>query len=104
MTLTKADLKRRAANRKLRETTPAEAAENYREKQDLSMNEDAPGYNEDTNPRFLFSTTNNNLVLRIATGELDAKDLAQKNLADQGLGRNGQWVGFDQAEKEWNIS
>lgn len=58
---------------------------------------------DETNPDFLFSMTHVKLVKAVATGRLDAKKLAQREMANRGLGKNGKWVGFDQAAKEWKV-
>lgn len=54
---------------------------------------------DDDNPVFLFGTTNTSLLLKVASGEISAQFLAQMELANRGLDKNGKWVGFAQAEK-----
>lgn len=58
---------------------------------------------DDLNPIFLFGTAHTELLLAIATGKLDAVQLAKEELANRGLGQTGKWVGFAQAEAEWNV-
>lgn len=58
---------------------------------------------DETNPDFLFQTTHVKLVQAVATGRLDAKKAAQREMANRGLGKSGKWVGFDQAAKEWKV-
>lgn len=52
---------------------------------------------DDENPRFLFTMTFTTLLLQIAEGKIDARELAKKELANRGLGKKGEWVGFDKA-------
>ena len=54
---------------------------------------------DDTNPDFLFSGTNDALVLAIAEGLINPVRLAKWQLASRGLNRNGQWVGFAEAQR-----
>jgi hypothetical protein len=58
---------------------------------------------DETNPKFLFHTTHTKLVKAVATGSLDARELAKREMANRGLGKNGEWVGFDEAAKEWKV-
>jgi hypothetical protein len=41
------------------------------------------------------------LLRALACGELDAREVAAKLMADRGLDREGQWVGFERAFKAW---
>jgi len=59
---------------------------------------------DETNPQFLFSTTHTSLLLKLATGRLNAKKLAAKELAARGLGKRGEPVQFDEARKIWKVS
>lgn len=52
---------------------------------------------DDLNPEYLFSLTHSKLLCKIATGEINAKHLARKQLADRGLDLEGKWIGFDAA-------
>lgn len=56
---------------------------------------------DDLNPTMMFHTIAQALVLDIALGKLDAQELAQRELSNRGIGRAGQWVGFDKAAAEW---
>lgn len=58
---------------------------------------------DEDNPEYLFSTTSVALLVQLATGKIDAKKLAATELANQGLGKNGKWVGFEKAKKEWGV-
>ena len=58
---------------------------------------------DEDNPDYIFQGESTKLVLAIASGKLDAKKLAKKELAGRGLGKKGEWVGFPQAEKIWGI-
>ena len=44
------------------------------------------------------------LLLKLADGTLNAQELARKEMANRGLGRNGEWVGFVQAKEEWKLT
>ena len=56
---------------------------------------------DDLNPLFLFQMTHNDLLVAIATGKLDAVQLAREELANRGIGKAGTWVGFERAAFEW---
>lgn len=49
---------------------------------------------DELNPEFLFRLTYTELLVKIASGEIDAKDYAQKELKNRGLDSDGKWVGF----------
>jgi hypothetical protein len=68
------------------------------------MKENHAYESDDLNPEYLFNTVHTELLLKLATGAVNAQKLACKNMASRGLGRNGEWIGFDQAKKEWNLS
>lgn len=55
--------------------------------------------NDDANPCFLFSGTFTTLLVKVANGEISAGFLASQELANRGLDKAGNWVGFDAAEK-----
>ena len=44
----------------------------------------------------------NKVLVAVANGELDLNDLARKELANRGLDKQGQWVGFDKANQICN--
>ena len=58
---------------------------------------------DDLNPKFIFCNTATELLLQIATGKIDAVDYARKELAARGTGKNGEWVGFKEAERQWEV-
>ncbi len=58
---------------------------------------------DELNPLFIFGMTHNDLLLAIATGKIDAVQLAKEQLAGRGFGKTGTWVGFDRADAEWGI-
>lgn len=58
---------------------------------------------DDKNPSFIFSMTHNDLLLQIAAGKIDAKKLAREGMANRGLGKRGEWVGFGAAAKLWGV-
>jgi len=66
-------------------------------------NENQTDESDDLNPEYVFSTIHTELLLKLAIGAANAQELACKTMASRGLGRNGEWVGFDQAKKEWGI-
>lgn len=57
---------------------------------------------DDDNPAYLFNTTNTSLLVQIAKGEVDAEELAKKELANRGLNNDGKWVGFNKAKSNTN--
>jgi len=72
----------------------------------LEQQEEFSQMDDESNPEFTFSCTNNNILVLIATGQIDARAMAWKTLADKGLDEKGNWVGFDQARRifEANVS
>ena len=49
---------------------------------------------DNLNPAFLFSSTYTELLCKIVNGEIDPKQLAEKELENRGLDKNGFWIGF----------
>lgn len=43
------------------------------------------------------------LLGALARGEIDAREVAAKLMADRGLDQEGRWVGFPQAAVAWDI-
>lgn len=41
------------------------------------------------------------LLKALARGEVDGQAVAARLMADRGLDRDGKWVGFERAAKEW---
>jgi len=41
----------------------------------------------------------NKVLVAVANGEIDLNNLARKELANRGLDKQGQWVGFDKANQ-----
>lgn len=56
---------------------------------------------DDKNPKFIFSMTDSDLLIGIATGAIDIVRLAKDELIARGLGKNRAWVGHKNAEQEW---
>lgn len=50
---------------------------------------------DDLNPDFIFSGTFTELLIRVANGELNAQDIAKRQLENRGLNIEGKWVGFN---------
>ena len=44
----------------------------------------------------------NKVLVAVANGEIDLNNLARKELANRGLDKKGQWVGFDKANQIHN--
>lgn len=42
------------------------------------------------------------VLVKIATGEINAQALAAAYVAARGLGKDGKWVGFYNADKFWS--
>ena len=57
----------------------------------IKLNDDL---DDSLNPLFLFSTTDKQLLIDIATGKLNAKELAKKELSNRGYDENGKYIGF----------
>lgn len=49
---------------------------------------------DDKNPQFLFQLTFTELLIKVASGEIDAKKIATQELNSRGLNLEGKWVGF----------
>ncbi|CAN5377615.1 hypothetical protein BH11BAC1_BH11BAC1_16650 [soil metagenome] len=58
---------------------------------------------DELNPKYIFNMTATELLVAIATGKLDAKEMAKQQLVNRGKGRQGTWIGFDNARKEWGL-
>lgn len=58
---------------------------------------------DDLNPQFIFSMTATELLLKIASGKIDAIDFARKELSNRGIGKSGVWIGFSEAAKQWEV-
>jgi len=56
------------------------------------------------NPYFTFSCTTRYILVLIATGKIDARAMAWKELADRGYDVNGNYIGFKQAIKEFECN
>lgn len=54
---------------------------------------------DELNPKYLFSLTWNDLLVKIVSGEVDPVQLAREQLANRGLDQSGKWVGFDKVAK-----
>ncbi len=44
------------------------------------------------------------VLAAVARGEIDLNRIAREELANRGLGKNGEWVGFEQARKIHGIN
>lgn len=56
---------------------------------------------DDQNPVYIFSLTSTELLLQISDGEIDAVDYARAEISNRGIGKNGVWVGFREAKRQW---
>lgn len=54
------------------------------------------------NPDYLFSRISTNLLAAIASGAINPIALAERELANRGVGKKGKWVGFSMAKTEFN--
>lgn len=54
---------------------------------------------DDLNPNFLFHLTATQLLVEALKKEFDIEYYARKELANRGLGSNGEWVGFQKAKE-----
>jgi len=55
---------------------------------------------DDLVPKYAIQPLQTALLVKFAKGELDMKKLAREELRSRGLNLDGQWVGFDAAERE----
>ena len=55
------------------------------------------------NPEFLYNTVDSELLLKIATGEIDPVKLAKRAMANRGLNKHGNWCGFNKAREIWGV-
>jgi len=56
---------------------------------------------DDFDPQNLFATIPTELVAKVATGKVDAKEWAKQQMVNRGLDKRGKWIGHDKAEKLW---
>jgi len=56
---------------------------------------------DDLNPNFIFNGVDTSLLLSAAKKEINLMDLAKKELANRGVGGDGQWVGFERSRSFW---
>jgi hypothetical protein len=54
---------------------------------------------DDNNPRFIFSTTSTSILVESLKGVFDLNYLVGMELANRGLNKEGDWVGFTEAAK-----
>jgi len=66
----------------------------------MSMNEIIK---DDLNPKFIFNTTNTELLVQVLKGEIDPMRLVKEQLVQRGVDENGFWVGFAEAKKIHNV-
>jgi len=70
--------------------------ENYNlDKSDLSKDQNSINeVSDDLNPIFIFALTHNELLSKIAKGEINTQELAKKELENRGFNIDGTWVGI----------
>lgn len=56
-----------------------------------------------TNIHVLFTGVDTSIVTAIANKKIDAVKLAQKELYQRGLDKNGKWIGPAKAKEYWKI-
>lgn len=49
-----------------------------------------------------FQTIPTEVLLALATGQIDPLEIAKITLADRGMNKEGKWVGFKKSEEIWN--
>ncbi len=54
---------------------------------------------DDTNPEFVFATTDCDTLARMLSGELDPRVMIAQQLTNCGCDLNGKYVGFKKAEQ-----
>ena len=63
------------------------------------MSDEIKELSDDDNPEYLFNGINNSILIAAIKGEIDLVKLAKKEMANRGLGLNGEWIGFKKAEE-----
>ena len=58
---------------------------------------------DDLNPKFIFNTTNTELLVQVLKGEIDPMRLVKEQLVQRGVDENGLWVGFAEAKRIHNV-
>ena len=58
---------------------------------------------DELNPKFIFNSTNTELLVLLLKGEIDLMSLVKEQLAQRGVDENGFWVGFAEAKKIHNV-
>lgn len=56
---------------------------------------------DDENPKYMFQGMNTKLLVKIATGKINAQEYAKYEMTNRGFGKKGEWLGFDEAGKLW---
>jgi len=56
---------------------------------------------DELNPKFIFSNVNTNLLVDAISGKLNLQNLAMNELVARGLDKEGLWVGFEKAKREF---
>ncbi len=59
---------------------------------------------DDLNPDFIFGMTSHSLLMDIVNGKIDPVQLARNEMANRGLDKGGEWIGFEAAAKLWKTS
>ena len=58
---------------------------------------------DELNPKFIFTGTNTELLVKVLKGEIDLIRLVKEQLAQRGVDENGFWVGFAKAKRIHNV-
>ena len=56
---------------------------------------------ESENPKYMFQGMDTKLLVKIATGKVNAQEYAKWEMTNRGFGKKGEWLGFDKADKLW---
>jgi len=52
----------------------------------------------------VFQTMKNEALIDLVEGRFDAVGIAKALLVSRGIGRNGKWVGFKEAARNWIVN
>ncbi len=51
----------------------------------------------------IFQGIDTDVLLEVAGGKVDPAELVRIELAQRGLGKDGKWIGFPQAQQLWGL-
>ena len=56
---------------------------------------------DDLNPRYMFTGMYTELLVKLASGKVNAQEYAKFELQNRGFDASGNWIGFPAAKKLW---